>query len=77
MSNKEITAAAIRLSPRHRARLAEKLLDSLNEDAERTIDAAWAQLAESRIADLDAGRSNTKPLSKVLRRLKGRRRNAN
>lgn len=76
MSSKEISAAAMSLPPKRRARLAEELLDSLNGDAQRAIDAAWADEVEVRIDRLDSGKSKIKPVSKVLRQLK-RRRHAN
>jgi putative addiction module component (TIGR02574 family) len=75
MSNKEISAAALKLPRKSRARLAEELLDSLSGEAQREIDAAWAREVEARIADLDSGKSKTKPVSKVLRQLRSRHRN--
>jgi putative addiction module component (TIGR02574 family) len=75
MSNKQISAAALKLPRKSRARLAEELLDSLSNDAQRAVDLAWAEEVEARITDLDSGKSKTKPVSKVLRQLRGRRRN--
>jgi putative addiction module component (TIGR02574 family) len=77
MSNREISVAALSLSPRRRARLAEELLDSLSGNAQKAVDAAWAEEIEMRIARLDSGKSRTKPLSKTLRQLKRRRSHAN
>jgi len=76
MSNKKISDAALKLPRKSRARLAEELLDSLSNDAQRAIDAAWAQEAESRINNLNRGKSKTQPVSEVLSQLRRRRRNA-
>ena len=76
MSNKEISAAAMKLPPKLRVKLAEELLDSLSTDAQREIDAAWAKEVEARIDNLDRGKSKTEPISTFLKRLRKRRRNA-
>jgi putative addiction module component (TIGR02574 family) len=76
MSNKEISAAALKLPRKSRARLAEELLDSLSDEAQREIDAAWAQEVEARIDNLNRGKSKTEPISIFLKRLQRRRRNA-
>lgn len=72
MSDKELRTAAMKLSPKKRAQLAERLLDSLNPEDQRRIDRAWAREAESRIDSYDAGKTRSKPLDVVLRKLKGR-----
>lgn len=77
MSNKEISAAAMKLPPKSRAQLAEELLNSLSNDAHRAIDAAWAREVEARIDNLDRGKSKTEPFARVLKQLRARRRNAN
>jgi putative addiction module component (TIGR02574 family) len=76
MSSKEISAAALKLPRKSRARLAEELLDSLSDEAQREIDAAWAREAEARIDNFDHGKSKSEPISSVLRQLRRRRRNA-
>jgi putative addiction module component (TIGR02574 family) len=68
MSNKEISVAAMKLPPKRRAQLAEKLLDSLNSEERDAIDAAWALEVEARIADIDNGKTKTIPLSKTVHR---------
>ena len=76
MSNKEISAAALKLPPKLRVKLAEELLDSLRNDAQREVDAAWAKEAESRIDRFDRGESSSEPVSTFLKRLRKRRRSA-
>jgi putative addiction module component (TIGR02574 family) len=49
-----LEAQALKLSTSERARLAERLLASLDEDSE--IDAAWAAEVQRRIAEAESGR---------------------
>lgn len=48
-------AELLRLPARDRARLAELLLASLDEEAEPDVDEAWAAEAERRLSELRAG----------------------
>ena len=50
MSIKEVEAAALRLVPKDRARLAGKLLESLENLSEKEIEFIWAEEAERRDA---------------------------
>ena len=50
MSIKEIEAAVLRLMPKDRARLARKLLESLEDLSEEENETIWAQEAERRDA---------------------------
>jgi putative addiction module component len=50
MSIKEVEAAALRLVPKDRARLAGKLLESLENLSEEEIEFIWAEEAERRDA---------------------------
>jgi hypothetical protein len=50
MSIKEIEAAALKLVPKDRARLAGKLLESLEDLSEEENEIIWAQEAERRDA---------------------------
>jgi putative addiction module component (TIGR02574 family) len=73
VSSRELNIQAMKLPPRGRARLAEKLLASLEDEAQRKINAEWSKEAESRIDDLDSGIATSKALGTVLRRLEARR----
>ena len=53
MSTDELEAAALRLDAKSRARLAEKLLDSLESLSEEESAALWAEEAERRDLDWD------------------------
>ncbi|MFP3940979.1 MAG: addiction module protein [Acidobacteriota bacterium] len=52
----ELTAEALGLEVRERAKLAERLLDSLDGLSEDEIEALWAEEAERRLQDLRGGR---------------------
>jgi putative addiction module component (TIGR02574 family) len=72
MSYQKIKNAAMKLAPKRRARLAEMLLVSLGRKSELSIEAAWAEEVELRIADIESGKTKSKPLYKMLRRLRER-----
>lgn len=60
----QIEAEALQLSAADRARLAERLIASL--DAEAEIEQAWAEEIGRRIASLDSGKAEVIPASEVL-----------
>ena len=66
MSTANISAHALSLPARSRARLAARLLQSLDTPARRRVDAAWAVEVERRIDAADSGILGTEPASKVL-----------
>ena len=49
----KLAAEALKLAPGERAALAQRLLASLDEDAD--IDEAWAREVERRVAEVEAG----------------------
>jgi hypothetical protein len=55
MSIDELAAAALRLEPKDRARLAERLLDSLEALSPEENDRLWAEEAQRRADAVDAG----------------------
>ena len=67
----EIRAEALRLPIHERARLAEELIGSLDEDSE--LDIAWAEEVERRMADVRAGAVELLDGDEVLRRLRTRK----
>jgi len=66
VSIKEIEAAALKLLPKDRARLAEKLLESLEDLSEEENEIIWAQEAERRDAEWTSSDSD-RTSKKVLR----------
>jgi putative addiction module component (TIGR02574 family) len=52
----ELEQKVLRLSVAQRARLARVLLESLDEEAEEDVEAAWAAEAKRRVEELRSGR---------------------
>jgi hypothetical protein len=67
MKVQEVEEAALRLEPRARARLAEKLLRSLETLSDAENAALWAEEAARRDAELDADPNLARPAEDVLR----------
>jgi putative addiction module component (TIGR02574 family) len=65
--------AALALPPENRAALAEQLLDSLAEEDQAAVDAAWALEAQRRLEAFDQGKLKAIPGEEVLRSLSVRR----
>jgi len=59
-----LEAQALKLSNSERARLAERLLASLDEDSE--IEEAWAAEVERRLADVESGRVQMIPAEDAI-----------
>ena len=64
---------ALSLPPKSRARLAEKLLESLDDPKQKEIDRLWAEEAEDRIDAYERGDLKAIPGKEVFRRLKPRK----
>ncbi len=65
---RDLESEALRLEPKDRARLAERLLASLEGVAEPESDAQWLAEAERRLAEIEAGRSRGVPAEEVFRK---------
>ena len=63
---KVLEAEAMMLAPEERARLADRLIASLSEDAE--VEDAWAVEVERRIAEIEAGRARVVPAADAITR---------
>jgi len=61
---------ALSLPPKSRAKLAEKLLESLDDPRQKEIDRLWAEEAEGRIDAYERGALKAIPGKEVFRRLK-------
>ena len=62
-----LQAEVLRLSPADRARLLDRLIASLDLDADN--EAAWDQLADTREQELDGGSVQAVPLEVAVARL--------
>jgi putative addiction module component (TIGR02574 family) len=63
---------ALRLPPHERALLADALLGSLDDEATREVESAWAEEAEGRLAAFRRGEVAALEGPAVLRELRGR-----
>lgn len=70
----KVAKQALALPPKSRARLAERLLESLDAEAQSKLDDLWAEESENRIDAYDRGEVRAVSAATVFRRLKSRRR---
>ena len=61
-------AKRVLLSPRERARLAERLILSLDDEVEPDAEAAWAQESERRLDELRSGKVKGRSAASVFRK---------
>ena len=69
----KVISDALSLPPRSRAKLAEQLLESLDEPKQKEIDRLWADEVEDRIDAYERGELRAIPGQEVFRRLKPRK----
>jgi Putative addiction module component len=67
MRTEEIEAEALKLDPQARARLAKKLLESLETLSDQENERLWAEEADRRDADWDSAPGSARPAADVLR----------
>ena len=67
VSIEEIEAEALKLDPKARARLAERLLESLETLSDQENERLWAEEADRRDADWDSAPGTARPAADVLR----------
>ena len=68
----EILSAALALPPGTRAMLADHLLESLNGEDQKRIDALWGEEAERRLKEIEDGVVTPIPGEEVMSRLRDR-----
>jgi len=66
MKKIDLEKDVLRLSPRKRAAMASRLLESLTSAAESRHSAAWSEEADARIAAYNAGKISAKSAEQVL-----------
>lgn len=72
-SSTKVVNDALSLPPRSRAKLAEKLLESLDDPRQQEIDRLWAEEVEDRIDAYEKGSLKAVPGKEVFRHLKPRK----
>ena len=74
LSEDEILSAAMSLSPQAKARVAERLVSSMDADEQVAIDALWVVEIRRRLRDLEEGKAHTIPAEEVFKAIDARRR---
>ncbi len=64
----KLASQALKLSPRQRAQLAERLIASLDVEREPGSAALWAKEAQRRVAELRTGKVKARPAEAVFRK---------
>lgn len=64
-----IVEHALKMSVRERAEIAQRLLDSLDQQSDMDVDSAWQSEIERRISEIDSGRVSCIPWEEVRERL--------
>jgi putative addiction module component (TIGR02574 family) len=67
MGIEELETEVLKLDPSTRARLAERLLQSLETLSEAENERLWTEEAERRLEELDKGTVTARPSDEVLR----------
>jgi len=65
---RQIESKAMKLSARDRARLAERLISSLDVETDRDVEQAWIREGERRLADIRSGKVRGRSAAGVFRR---------
>jgi putative addiction module component (TIGR02574 family) len=65
---RQIESKALQLSPHERARLAERLISSLDDERDADVEAVWVREAERRLDELRAGKVKGKTAASVFRK---------
>jgi putative addiction module component (TIGR02574 family) len=72
MSPRTLENEALKLPAKARAKLAQKLLLSLDSLSEQEIEALWAEEALRRNAEIKTGKVPAVPADKVIKQIKAR-----
>ncbi len=65
---RELESKALRLSRRDRARLAQRLISSLDQETDRDAEKLWLAEAERRLGELKSGKVAGLPAQKVIKK---------
>jgi putative addiction module component (TIGR02574 family) len=68
MPARELESKALRLSRRERARLAQRLISSLDQEVDADVEKLWLEEAERRLGELKSGKVAGVPVEKVVRK---------
>jgi putative addiction module component (TIGR02574 family) len=67
---REVESQALKLSRRARARLAHRLISSLDQEADADVERLWLAEAERRLAELKSGKVAAIPAERVIKKVR-------
>ncbi len=67
---RDLESQALKLSRRERARLAQRLISSLDQEVDADAERLWLAEAERRLADLKSGKVAAIPAERVIRKVR-------
>ena len=65
---RELESKVLKLSRGERARLAQRLISSLDQEVDADVEKLWLQEAERRLSELKSGKVAGIPAEKVIRK---------
>ena len=65
---RDLESKALKLSRRERARLAQRLISSLDQERDADAEKLWLQEAERRLGELNSGKVAGIPAEKVIKK---------
>jgi putative addiction module component (TIGR02574 family) len=69
---RQLESKALKLPVRERARLAERLLSSLDDQTDPDAEKLWVEEAERRLEELRSGTVTSRPAESVFRKARSR-----
>jgi hypothetical protein len=72
MTIEQVETEALKLEPEARAKLAEKLLRSLDDLSDDDVEQLWAEEASRRDAEIDSGEASLRDAEDVFREARSR-----
>lgn len=67
---REVESQALKLPRRERARLAHRLISSLDQEADADAEQLWLAEAERRLAELKSGKVAAIPAERVIKKVR-------
>ena len=67
---RELESQALKLSRKERARLAQRLISSLDQGVDADTERLWLAEAERRLAELKSGKVTAIPADKVVKKVR-------
>ena len=65
---RDLESKVLKLSPRERARLAQRLISSLDQEVDADAEKLWLQEAERRLGELKSGKVTGIPADKIVKK---------